>query len=381
MDASYFTDLVLPATQGNEQVFNAACAVTTFHDLPINDLWADMPVRTYERYQTAMKWYRKSLKQSMSLPPDKESPQSVAVSLVTLTIYIGIELRQLNWTAQQGLVQAVLSIVHTSRAAVRNSKSVPILLILSIIMDFICVNSVNPACIPKQHWDSASSLATSLCEGCNATENFIVRFELYRIMYDVNTILDRGQGSEFELECRMQRWLTQLTKYEGSLPMNFKARIPALRCRFLFNQLQIAWETYLYGPDVNRKEIQARLAHILAIHEINEGNTRNVPERPSWVLDTAIVPSCLWVAWYWRSPTVLARIRRLFQVWQDKHQPEQVRLVRIILDYITVLIHTPYEVATQVEMEMFGGKPRVLQSYQPHRIIDYLIRKNKSGLL
>lgn len=219
-------------------------------------------------------------------------------------------------------------------------------------------------------------MAQTLCEECNATENLIVRFELYRIMYDVNCILDRGQGSEFELECRMQRWLAQLARYEGSLPMEFKARIPALRCRFLFNQLQIAWETYLYGPDVNRKDINSRLTHVLAIHEINEGNTRSVSQRPSWVLDTAIVPSCLWVAWYWRSPAVLSRIRRLFHVWQDKHQPEQVRLVRIVLEYITILIHTPHDMATQLEMDLFGCKPRVLQNYHSYRYIDHLIRKN-----
>lgn len=93
MDASFFTDLILPATQGNEQVFNAACAVTAFHDLPINDIWADMPKRTYERYQVALKWYRRSLKQSIDSPPNKESPHSIALSLLTITLYLGIELR------------------------------------------------------------------------------------------------------------------------------------------------------------------------------------------------------------------------------------------------------------------------------------------------
>ena len=93
-DANFFTQWILPATQKDEQVFNAALAVTAFHDLPMADIWTvNMPPKRYERYQNALDWYRKSLNQSMQAPPNKDSVHSLLVGLLTISLYLGIELR------------------------------------------------------------------------------------------------------------------------------------------------------------------------------------------------------------------------------------------------------------------------------------------------
>ena len=248
------------------------------------------------------------------------------------------------------------------------------------------MNAVNPASVSREHFSTMLSLARQLTIDCGATENYIVRVELYSIMYDVNIILDRGYGSDFELECRMQSWLAHLARYEGSLPMDFKSRIPALRCRFLFMQLQIAWETYLYGPNVNRESLESRLSRVIAIHEINENNTRtqdtrnqdirNVITRPSWSLEITIIPSVIWVAWYWRAPSVYVRIRRLLSDYGEQSQPEQMKLIEVVLEFVMELVNTPYDKPTHVELELYGQKPKVLQHYRAYRYIDHLLWKS-----
>ena len=287
----------------------------------------------------------------------------------------------MNWRMQEGLIQAAYSITYSARNTIRKSRSLALLVSMCLFMDFTAMNAVNPASVSQEHFSTMLSLARQLYIDCNATENYILRVELYAIMYDVNIILNRGYGSDFELECRMQSWLAQLSRYEGGLPMDFKSRIGALRCRFLFMQLQIVWETYLYGPHVNRESLESRLSRVIAIHEINESNTRNqdnrnISTRPSWSLEIMIIPSVIWVAWYWRAPSVYVRIRRLLSDYAEQSQPEQMKLVEVVLEFVMELVNTPYDKPTHVELELFGYKPKVVQHYQSYRYIDHLLWKS-----
>ena len=125
-----------------------------------------------------------------------------------------------------------------------------------------------------------------------------------------------------------------------------------------------------------RKEIELWFSHSLYTFEYMIKTFRGPLNLiPIYALESGFVPGFIMIAWHWRVTKVLEKIKELLQEIQVR--TGEIVFVQRALAYVRVLVSTPYDRATALELDLFGRKPKKsLHMWQQHRCARYLATKS-----
>ena len=373
-DIGFWAKVVPCVAQDSDQILNATLAVATLYEIPTSGTLA-VSTNIKRRYQNAIEWYCQSVNSNLNAGPSDQS--DISLLLISTILYLFVELRQIEFQNLTGLTQTAFAVLYSSRHMIWTGNSSIVMASLAMLID-VSIHLVDSTEIPRIHRLFAIKLAMKLVsESGPSAALYQLRIELASLVYDLHDLVSLDDmdesilGNEYSIATRIAQWQLALALYRTTANPQPSVQLALDRLEFLSLMCQVRWE-FIQARDRDWKMIKEALNQNL---DLLDNATRFLQKGsnsiPDFTLETGFVIACTVIAWHWRQQYVFERIANILQALPPSAFGMSNFLDRALV-YIDTLINTNYSDATEIELILFGEKPKSLLMWQQQRCADYL---------